>query len=103
MGRPRASNTIRDFAATFANTVTVTSTCQYDWIARTGKHGVFTLLSKLAPKVRFDAGRMYTLSGNGSLLHVLSRHAALTMKKTSTGSIAIAYSKPYDVLTYGIE
>ena len=51
MGRPRASNTIRDFAATFATTVTVPSTCQYDWMARTGKHGVFTLLSQLAPKV----------------------------------------------------
>ncbi len=37
-----------DFAAMFAATVTVPSTCQYDWIARTGKHSIFSLLSKLA-------------------------------------------------------
>ena len=52
MGRPRASSTILDFAARFATTVTVPSAGQYDWIARTGNHSTFTLLYKLAPKVR---------------------------------------------------
>ncbi len=56
MGRPRASDAHRDFAAMFASAVTVPSTRQYDWIARIGMHGVFTLLLKLAPKVRFDEG-----------------------------------------------
>ena len=49
---------ILDFAATLTTTVTASSTCQYDWIARTGKHGVYTLLSKLAPKVQFNEDRM---------------------------------------------
>ncbi len=51
MGRPRASDTIRDFAATFAAKVTTPSASQYDWIARTGQYSMFSLLTKLAPKV----------------------------------------------------
>ncbi len=84
MGRPRASNTTRDFAATFANTVSVTSTCQYDWIARTGKHGLFTLLSKLAPKVRsLDVNLR-----NIFMLNVLSRHVEFKATKILTGRIS---------------
>ncbi len=52
MGRPKASERIRDFAATFANTVTANSTRPYDWVARTGEFSMFTLLMRLAPNVR---------------------------------------------------
>ncbi len=52
MGRPKASERIREFAATFANTVTAISTRPYDWVARTGEFSVFTLLMRLAPNVR---------------------------------------------------
>ena len=51
MGRPRASNAVRDFAEMFANAVTVHSPSCYDWVARTGMHSIFILLSQLAPKV----------------------------------------------------
>jgi hypothetical protein len=51
MGRPRASNAVRDFAALFAHTVTAQSTSRYDWVARTGMHSIYVLLSQLAPKV----------------------------------------------------
>ena len=51
MGRPRASNAVRDFAALFAKTVTTHSSSRYDWVARTGTHSIFILLSQLAPKV----------------------------------------------------
>ena len=51
MGRPRANVTNREFAAAFANSVTVRSTYRYDWVARIGEHSVYALLSQLAPKV----------------------------------------------------
>ncbi len=52
MGRPKACSSIRDFAALFASSVTVGSSLRYDWVARTGKHTIFVLLSRLAPKVK---------------------------------------------------
>ena len=52
MGRPRASSAVREFAALFANVVTAHSSYRYDWVARTGRHSIFVLLSQLAPKVR---------------------------------------------------
>ena len=51
MGRPRASNAVRDFAALFAKSVTVPSSARYDWVARTGETSIFVLLSRLSPKV----------------------------------------------------
>ena len=41
----------RDFVALFANTVTVPSKGKYDWVARTGRHSVFSILTIIAPKV----------------------------------------------------
>ena len=51
MVRPKASDTIRDFASALANTVSTASGSERDWIARTGRHSMFSLLTKLAPKV----------------------------------------------------
>jgi hypothetical protein len=51
MGRPRASNAVRDIAALFAKSVTVPSSARYDWVARTGETSIFVLLSRLSPKV----------------------------------------------------
>ncbi len=51
MGRPRATVTTREFSAAFANSVTIRSTNQYDWVARRGAHSVYALLSRLVPKV----------------------------------------------------
>jgi hypothetical protein len=51
MGRPKASDEVCDFVALFANTVTVYSSSRFDWVARTGRHSVFVLLSRIAPKV----------------------------------------------------
>ena len=51
MGRPRASQQIRDFAALFADVVTANSSCPYDWVARTGDYSIFSLLARLATNV----------------------------------------------------
>jgi hypothetical protein len=51
MGRPRASSSNRDFAASFANCVTVFSVQEFDWVARRGRYGIFELMRLLAPKV----------------------------------------------------
>jgi hypothetical protein len=51
MGRPRASSDVREFAAMFANTVTAYSPSRYDWVARTGRHSLFVLMTRLASKV----------------------------------------------------
>ncbi len=51
MVRPKASDTIRNFASALANTVSTASGIERDWIARTGRHSMFSLLTKLAPKV----------------------------------------------------
>jgi hypothetical protein len=88
MGRPRASDTIRDFAAMFTATVSVPSNCQYDWIARTGKHGVFSLLMKLAPKVRVEDDDLHQVIESFHLVlsSNLSRLAESSATRTSTGS-----------------
>ena len=51
MGRPKASDTVCDFASLFAKTVTVPSKSQYDWVARTGRHSIFSLMTVVAQKV----------------------------------------------------
>ena len=50
MGRPKASQRILDFAALFTDAVTTKSHRPYDWVARTGKYSIFSLLARLAPK-----------------------------------------------------
>ncbi len=51
MGRPKASDNIRELAAAFANVVTIATVRRYDWVARLGKHSIYTLLGAVAPKV----------------------------------------------------
>jgi hypothetical protein len=51
MVRPRPSTDACDFINLLVYTVTEYSQSKYDWVARSGKHSVFTLLSRLAPKV----------------------------------------------------
>ncbi len=59
MGRPKASNTVRDFALSFANVVTVPSSHHYDVVSRIGKHSIFSLLCTLAPKVHKFQGMIF--------------------------------------------
>ena len=51
MGRPKASDISRNVASLFANIVTVPSNIPNDWVARTGDHSIFNVLSHLIPKV----------------------------------------------------
>ena len=51
MGRPTASDVSRTVASLFANVVTVPSNIPNDWVARTGDHSIFNVLSHLIPKV----------------------------------------------------
>ena len=51
MGRPKASDVSRTVASLFANVVTVPSNVPNDWVARTGDHSIFNVLSHLIPKV----------------------------------------------------
>jgi hypothetical protein len=69
MGRPRASNAVRDFAALFAKSVTVPSSARYDWVARTGETSIFVLLSRLSPKVH---GIVVVRNSNNSIPDVRS-------------------------------
>ncbi len=51
MGRPKASDISRNVASLFASIVTVPSNIPNDWVARTGDHSIFNVLSHLIPKV----------------------------------------------------
>ena len=53
MGRPNASDTVCDFASLFAKTVTVLLKCQYNWVAHTGRHSIYSLMTVVAEKVSF--------------------------------------------------
>ncbi len=50
MGRPKASQSIRDFAITFANVVTISSSSPCDWVAKNGCYSIYQLLAVLAPR-----------------------------------------------------
>ena len=52
MGRPKASDRIRDFATEFARLVTVPSCDGNTWVARKGRYSIYALLARLAPTVR---------------------------------------------------
>ena len=52
MGRPKASAEMLAFAALFADAVTTKSRRPFDFVARTGKYSIFSLLERLAPKAR---------------------------------------------------
>jgi len=55
MVRPKASKISRDVASAFALSVTTSSHHHEDLVARTGRFSIFTLFSRLAPKVcRFN-------------------------------------------------
>ena len=49
MGRPKASPQILEFAALFADAVTIDS--EKHLVARTGEYSIFSLLSRVAPNV----------------------------------------------------
>ena len=51
MGRPKPSDEVREFCSEFASTVTVRSRFRYDWVARIGKHSIYSALSLAARKV----------------------------------------------------
>jgi hypothetical protein len=51
MGRPKPSDAVREFSATFARIVTISSQNRYDWVARIGKYSIYSLLSFVVPKV----------------------------------------------------
>ena len=51
MGRPKPCETTREFVAALARTVTIQSSAPCSWVARTGQHSIFALLSRVAPKV----------------------------------------------------
>ena len=48
-------NKIYDFIASFAKSKSAFSSTQYDWVARRGKYGLYTVLADLAPTVRHYA------------------------------------------------
>ena len=51
MGRPKQSREVREFCSDFARTVTVRSQFRYDWVARIGKHSIYSALSLAARTV----------------------------------------------------
>ncbi len=51
MGRPKPSESAREFAIEFAKIVTVSSESGNDFVARLGIYGIYSVLARLAPKV----------------------------------------------------
>ncbi len=52
MGRPKASNDVREFAVDVAQAATVVSKHCYDIIARSGHCSLFALLTRISPQER---------------------------------------------------
>ena len=50
----RTSGPACEFAAAFANAVTVKSSHKYDWVARRGKHSIYDILKELVPEVSVE-------------------------------------------------
>jgi 3-deoxy-D-arabino-heptulosonate 7-phosphate (DAHP) synthase class II len=51
MVRLGPSADVCEFVTLFVDAVTAHSESRYDWVARSGKHSVFTLLSRIASQV----------------------------------------------------
>ena len=81
MGRPKPSDAVREFCSDFARTVTVRSQFRYDWVARIGKHSIYSALSLAARKVDscLLTKVLSVLVSNQHLLSfVFNRHAVST-------------------------
>ena len=83
MGRPKPSDAVREFCSDFARTVTVRSQFRYDWVARIGKHSIYSALSLAARKVDSCLGVKARVVWNQHWLTLLSVRQAVVMKTTA--------------------
>jgi hypothetical protein len=68
------SNAGHDFAVAFANTVTVSSYHEFDWVARNGTYNIFNLFHRLCPTVSYEQPCFQNVLTKSNLLTLQALH-----------------------------